>query len=187
MARRNEPGQGASTPSPRAAMTAPPTAPPRFTIRPAQPADAALVLSFVRKLADYERLTGEVQASEADLRAALFGPRPSAEVVLAEQDGRAVGFALFFHTFSTFVGKPGLWLEDIFVDPEVRGRGCGRALMAHLARLAVERDCGRFEWSVLNWNEPSIAFYRGLGAQAMDAWTGFRLSGEKLERLAARA
>jgi GNAT superfamily N-acetyltransferase len=168
-------------------MTATSTALPGFTIRPAQPADAARVLSFVRKLADYERLSGEVQASEADIRAALFGPRPYAEVVLGEQDGRALGFALFFHTFSTFVGKPGLWLEDIFVDPEARGRGYGRALMAHLARLAVERGCGRFEWSVLNWNEPSIAFYRGLGARPMEAWTGFRMSGAELERLAAGA
>lgn len=163
-----------------------PSPPPGFTIRHAQEADAPLVLAYVRKLADYERLSHEVEASEAQIRATLFGPRPYAEVVFGEQDGRPVGFALFFHNFSTFVGKPGLYLEDLFVDPEARGRGYGQALMAYLAQLAVERGCGRFEWSVLNWNEPSIAFYRGLGARPLDAWTVYRMEDEALRRLAGQ-
>ena len=126
-------------------------------------------------------------ATEADFAAALFGPRPHAEVVIAEEGGAAVGFALFFGTFSTFTGKPGLWLEDLFVLPEHRGRGVGTALLAHLAALAVERGCARFEWSVLDWNEDALAVYRKMGAVGMDGWTTQRLSGDALRALAARA
>ena len=157
---------------------------PGFTIRPAEAGDVPLILAYVRKLAAYERLEHEVQATEASLRALMFGPRPYAEVVFGEAEERTVGFALFFHTVSTFAGKPGLYLEDLFVEPTARGRGYGKALMAYLARLAVQRGCARFEWSVLNWNEPSIAFYRRLGAQPVDAWTVYRLMGPSLERLA---
>lgn len=167
-------------------MTSPPPTLPGFSIRHAQAGDIPLVLAYVRKLADYEHRSQEVQASEAQMRAALFGPRPYAEVLFGEQDGQPVGFALFFHTFSTFKGKPGLYLEDLFVDPEARGRGYGVALMGYLARLAVERGCGRFEWSVLNWNEPSIAFYQRLGARPLDDWTVYRMQDEALERLADR-
>jgi GNAT superfamily N-acetyltransferase len=165
-------------------MTAVATDLPGFTIRHAEATDVPLILSYVRKLADYEQLAHEVEATEDTLRAMMFGPRPYAEVIFGEQDGRAVGFALFFHSFSTFVGKPGIYLEDLFVDPEARGAGYGKMLMAYLARLAVERGCGRFEWSVLNWNEPSIEFYRRLGARPLDAWTVYRLAGAPLERLA---
>lgn len=158
---------------------------PGFAIRHAEPGDVPLILAYVRKLAEYERLAHEVEADEATLHAMLFGPRPYAEVIFGEQDGHAVGFALFFHNFSTFVGKPGIYLEDLFVDPPARGKAYGKAMMAYLARLAVERGCGRFEWSVLDWNEPSIGFYRRLGARALDAWTVYRLTGAELERLAA--
>lgn len=161
--------------------------PPDFAIRPAGPADVPLILSFVRKLADYERLSHEVQATEATLQEMLFGPRPYAEVIFAEEAGRAVGFALYFHNFSTFVGRPGIYLEDLFVDPEARGKAYGRAMMAYLAQLAVERGCGRFEWSVLDWNEPSIDFYRRLGARPLDDWTVYRIAGAELERLARHA
>jgi GNAT superfamily N-acetyltransferase len=122
--------------------------------------------------------------TEADVRASLFGEKPDAEVLIAELDGAAAGFALFFHNYSTFLGRRGLYLEDLFVVPEYRGRGIGRALMARLARLALERNCGRFEWWVLDWNEPAIRFYRSLGARAMDEWTVYRLAGEPLARLA---
>lgn len=165
---------------------APSTPPPGFAVRPAGPADLGTVMAFVHKLAEYERLSHAVEADEAALRHLLFGPRPYAEVLLAEQSGTPVGFALFFHTVSTFVGKPGLYLEDLFVEPHARGNGYGKALMTHLARLAVERGCGRFEWSVLDWNEPSIAFYRGLGARPMDDWTVYRMDGSALARLAGR-
>jgi len=164
-----------------------PTTTPGFTIRPATEADAGLVLAFVKALADYERLSHEVVATEADLRRHLFGPHPHAEVLLGEADGTAVGFALFFHNFSTFLGKPGLYLEDIFVLPEHRGHGYGKAMLAELARLAVERDCGRMEWSVLDWNEPSIAFYTALGARPLDDWTVYRLTGEALRAVARQA
>lgn len=167
-------------------MTAPTPDLPGFSIRHAEADDVPLVLAFIRKLADYERMTHEVEASEEQIHATLFGPRPMAEVIFAEQDGQAVGFALFFHNFSTFVGKPGLYLEDLFVEPAARGRGYGQALMVYLARLAVDRGCGRFEWSVLDWNEPSIAFYRRLGARPMDAWTVYRMDDETLRRLASR-
>jgi GNAT superfamily N-acetyltransferase len=164
-------------------MRAIPTAVPGLTLRHAAADDAARVLAFVRKLADYERLAHEVQAGEADFRAALSGARPLLEAVFAEEQGRALGFALFFPTFSTFAGKPGLYLEDLYVEPEARGRGCGRALLAYLGRLAVERGCTHVEWSVLDWNEPALAFYRGLGAQPVQDWTLYRLKGEALERL----
>ncbi|OFW07026.1 MAG: hypothetical protein A3I61_03315 [Acidobacteria bacterium RIFCSPLOWO2_02_FULL_68_18] len=145
--------------------------------------DVALLLRLVNALADYERLSGEVFATEAMLRDALFGPRPSAEAVLAWVGPDAVGFAVWFYNYSTFVGRPGLYLEDIFVLPEWRGRGVGRALLRHLARIAVARGCGRMEWAVLDWNEPAIRFYRSLGAQAMDGWTVYRLTGDALKRL----
>jgi GNAT superfamily N-acetyltransferase len=154
------------------------------TIRPADPGDVPLILRFIRELAEYERLAHEVVASEDGLRETLFGPRPYAEVVIAEVGGEPAGFALFFHNYSTFLGRPGMYLEDLYVRPEMRGRGTGRALLAHLARLAVERGCGRLEWWVLDWNEPAIRFYRALGAQPMDDWTVFRVAGDALQRLA---
>ncbi|WP_437836688.1 N-acetyltransferase family protein [Sorangium sp. So ce1153] len=153
-------------------------------IRPATAADIPTIARLIRLLAEYERLAHEVVFDERELEANLFGPRPAAEVVLAEAEGTAVGFALFFQSFSTFLGKPGLYLEDLFVLPEHRGEGHGKALLVHLARLAVERGCGRFEWSVLDWNEPAIGFYRKLGAKPMDEWTVQRLTGEALARLA---
>ncbi len=159
--------------------------PPRpVTIRAARPADVPLVLAFIRELAAYERLAEQVVATEAHLAAGLFGPRPYAEVLLGCLEGEPVGFALFFHNFSTFLGKPGIYLEDLFVRPAARGAGVGRHLLAHLARLALERGCGRLDWAVLDWNEPSIGFYRSLGAATLDDWTTFRLSGEALARLA---
>ena len=156
-----------------------------ITIRPAIRADVPLVLEFIRALARYERLEHEVLATEADLGEALYGERRHAEVVFACSDGKAVGFALFFHNFSTFRGRPGIYLEDLFVLPEARGRGIGRRLLAYLARTAVERRCARLEWAVLDWNEPSIGFYRGLGAVCLDEWKIFRLTGPALEQLAA--
>lgn len=160
------------------------TAQPGIAIRPAVPADAGLILAFIRELGEYERLSHEVVADEAGLAAQLFGERPRAEVLIAEVDGAAAGFALFFHNFSTFVGKPGLYLEDLFVRPAFRGHGLGKRLMVRLARIAIERDCGRFEWSVLDWNTPAIDFYRSLGATGMDEWTVQRVSGNALRALA---
>ncbi|MFO1474714.1 MAG: GNAT family N-acetyltransferase [Lysobacterales bacterium] len=159
---------------------------PILTIRPATVEDVALVARLIRELAEYERLADAAVATEADLREQLFGERPAAEVLVAEADGEPAGFALFFHTFSTFLGKRGLYLEDLFVRPAFRGLGLGRHLMAALARIAVQRGCGRFEWSVLDWNEPAIGFYRALGASAMDEWTVQRLQGEALRALASR-
>ena len=155
-----------------------------LTIRPAAAHELPLVLEFIRELAAYERLEHEVEATTADLAAALCGPRPYAEVVFACLDGTPVGFALFFHTFSTFVGKPGIYLEDLFVRPQARGRGIGRHLLAWLARTTLERGCARLDWQVLDWNAPSIAFYRSVGAEAQDEWTTMRVSGAALERLA---
>jgi GNAT superfamily N-acetyltransferase len=160
------------------------TADPKTTLRFAAEADVPLILDFIRRLADYEKMADEVVADEARLRDTLFAERPSAEVVIAEHDGEPAGFALFFHNYSTFLARPGLYLEDLFVLPELRGRGIGRALLVCLARLALERGCGRFEWWVLDWNEPAIRFYRRLGAVAMDEWTVFRVAGEALEDLA---
>ncbi|TDK23029.1 GNAT family N-acetyltransferase [Luteimonas aestuarii] len=159
----------------------------RIQLRPATRADVPTILALIRGLADYEKLAHEVEADEDGLADTLFGTRPGAEVVIAEADGHAAGFALFFHNYSTFLARPGLYLEDLFVLPAYRGRGIGRALMVHLARLALERGCGRFEWSVLDWNVPAIGFYRSLGAVGMDEWTVQRVSGEALQRLADAA
>ncbi|MES2303123.1 MAG: GNAT family N-acetyltransferase [Pseudomonadota bacterium] len=156
-------------------------------IRPAVPADLPLVASLIRALAEYEKLADEVRFDEAVLGQKLFGPRPYAEVVIGEVDGVAQGFALFFHNFSTFEGKPGIYLEDLFVRPAARGSGLGKALLAHLAALAVERDCARLEWSVLDWNEPAIGFYKSLGARFMDGWTVMRVDDAALLRLGANA
>ncbi len=155
-----------------------------LTIRPATPADLALIAAFIRELADYEKLLHEVRFDEATLGDKLFGVRPYAEVVIGEIDGTAQGFALFFHNFSTFEGKPGVYLEDLFVRPAARGSGLGKALLAHLARLCMERDCARLEWSVLDWNAPSIGFYKSLGARMMDEWTVMRVDGDALPALA---
>jgi GNAT superfamily N-acetyltransferase len=156
-------------------------------IRPAIVADVPTILRLIRGLAEYERLLDECVATEAQLRDTLFGDRPQAEVVIAEWEGEPAGFALFFHNYSTFLARRGLYLEDLFVLPAHRSRGIGKALLVHLARLAVARQCGRFEWSVLDWNAPAIGFYRALGAVPMEDWTIMRVSGEALGRLAAEA
>ncbi len=158
-----------------------------LSIRPAKPADLPLIAQFIRDLADYERLAHEVRFDEAELGARLFGARPYAEVLIGEVDGVAQGFALFFHNFSTFEGKPGIYLEDLFVRPEARGAGLGKAFLQRLAQLAVERDCARLEWWVLDWNEPAIRFYEALGAKPMDEWTTFRVDGDALKTLAGDA
>jgi GNAT superfamily N-acetyltransferase len=155
-----------------------------FRIAPATAADVPLILRLIKGLADYEKLTQEVVATEEGLHAALFGPRPFAEVVIGYVGTEPVGFALFFHNFSTFRGAPGIYLEDLFVEPQWRGQGFGRRLIAHLAALAVTRACHRLEWAVLDWNAPAIGFYRGLGATAMDDWSIFRLTGRALHDLA---
>ena len=154
-------------------------------IREASERDVPLILSFIRELAEYEKLSHEVVATEDGLRESLFGGRRYAEVLIAEHDGAPAGFALFFHNFSTFLGKPGIYLEDLYVRPEFRGRGVGKELLINLARLAKERGCGRLEWWVLDWNESSIGFYRELGAVPMDDWTVYRVSGMALEDLAS--
>ncbi len=155
------------------------------TIRFATSADLPLIADLIRALADYEKLAHEVRFDEAVLGAKLFGPRPYAEVLIGEIDDVAQGFALFFHNFSTFEGKPGIYLEDLFVRPEARGSGLGTALLAHLAALAIERDCARLEWWVLDWNAPSIGFYQSLGAKLMDEWTVMRVDGSALMQLSA--
>jgi len=160
--------------------------PNRIAIRPATADDVGLVTQFIRDLAEYERLAHEMIATEEDIREALFGERPHAEVIIGYYNGEPAGFALFFHNFSTFLGRPGIYLEDLFVRPELRGHGVGKALLAHLAKLAVERRCGRLEWSVLDWNEPSIAFYKSLGAVPMEEWTVNRLTGPALQALAGK-
>ena len=157
---------------------------PSIRLDRATEGDVPTVLQMIRDLAEYERMSDEVVATESGLREALFGPRPAAEVIIASVGRRAAGFALFFHNFSTFVGRQGLYLEDLFVKPEFRGRGLGKRLLAELARIAVERRCGRLEWAVLDWNEPAIGFYKRLGARPMHDWTVFRLAGEELKRLA---
>lgn len=156
-----------------------------ISIRPATAADLPLIAQLIRDLAEYERLAHEVRFDDEVLRTKLFGPRPYAEVVIGEIDGKAQGFALFFHNFSTFEGRPGIYLEDLFVRPEARGSGLGKALLSHLAALAVERDCARLEWSVLDWNEPAIGFYKKLGARFMDEWTVMRVDGDALAQLGA--
>jgi len=154
-------------------------------IRSATERDVPLILSLIRELAEYEKLAHEVTATESDLHASLFASPPAAEVVIAEHDGVPAGYALFFHNYSTFLCKRGLYLEDLFVRPPFRGRGIGKQLLVHLARLAVERGCARFEWAVLDWNEPAIGFYKSLGAEPMDTWTVMRVTGQALRALAA--
>lgn len=159
----------------------------QLEIHTATAADVPLILEFIKGLAEYEKLSHEVVADEALLHEQLFGEPPTragAEVIIAYLAGKPVGFALFFHNFSTFLGRRGIYLEDLFVKPEVRGHGVGRALLGHLARLAVARGCGRLEWAVLNWNEPAIKFYQSLGAKPMDEWTVYRVTGDALNKLA---
>ena len=158
---------------------------PLLSIRPATADDVPLIRQLIAELAEYERLADAAVATDDGLREQLFSAQPAAEVLIGEVDGEAAGFALFFHNFSTFLGKRGLYLEDLFVRPAFRGSGLGRHLMASLARIAVQRDCGRFEWSVLDWNAPAIGFYRTLGAVGMDEWTVQRLEGEALHALAS--
>ena len=155
-----------------------------IAIRNAARDDLDTIIAFIRALADYERLANEVRLDRETLAAHLFGPRPMAEVLIGEIDGTARGFALYFHNFSTFMGRPGIYLEDLFVEDAARGAGLGKALLARLAQIAVERDCARLEWSVLDWNAPSIAFYTSLGAKPMDEWTVYRLDGDALQALA---
>jgi len=159
---------------------------PNFHIEPATERDVPVVLRLIQGIAEYEKLSHEVLATEARLRASLFGPRPAAEAVIAYADAEPVGFAIFFHNFSTFLGQRGLYLEDLFVQPEWRKQGLGRRLMAHVAKVAVERGCGRMEWAVLDWNAPAIRFYQSLGARGMDEWTVHRLTGRDLEKLATQ-
>jgi GNAT superfamily N-acetyltransferase len=158
----------------------------QLRIAPATEGDVPLVLSFIRKLAEYEKLLDQVVATEEHIRRHVFGANPVAEVLLAYWAEEPVGFALYFRNFSTFLGQAGIYLEDLFVEPDYRGKGIGKALLARLARIAVERGYGRLQWSVLDWNTPSIEFYRSLGAVVMDEWTGYRLSGEALDRLAGQ-
>ena len=155
-----------------------------FTIRAATVVDVPVILELIRALATYERAPNEVTATEQGLTEVLFGQKPAAEVLLALENETAVGFAVFFHNFSTWLGRPGLYLEDLFVGPEYRGKGYGRALLIHLAKIARERGCGRMEWAVLDWNEPAIEFYRKLGAKPMDEWTVFRLTPDGIAKLA---
>jgi len=158
-----------------------------LSIRSATPADISLIGQFIRDLAEYEKLAHEVRFDEAVMAQKLFGPRPYAEVLIGKIDGTPQGFALFFHNFSTFEGRPGIYLEDLFVRPEARGSGLGKALLGKLAALAVERDCARLEWSVLDWNTPAIDFYKALGARPMDEWTVYRVDGDALTGLAAHS
>jgi GNAT superfamily N-acetyltransferase len=160
------------------------TKPSGLQITSAGAADVPLILALINELAEYEKLSHESVATEASIHQALFGPTPRAEAVIARFDGESAGFALFFHNFSTFLGKPGLYLEDLFVRPAYRGRAIGKSLLSHLAALAVERDCGRFQWQVLDWNKPSRDFYERLGAQADAAWVNYRMTGDALRRLA---
>ena len=155
-----------------------------FCIRPATPADVGAILGMVRELAEYEKLLHECVATEEQFAQNLFGEKPVAEALLGELEGDPVAFALFFHNFSTFLGKPGLYLEDLYVKPAFRGRGFGKTFLRHLARIAVERGCGRFEWTVLNWNEPAIGAYDSIGAASLDEWTIRRLEGEAIRKLA---
>jgi GNAT superfamily N-acetyltransferase len=160
---------------------------PRFHIQAATKSDVPVILSFITKLADYEHLSHEVVASEEILRATLFGRRRTAEVAIGYIEKRPIGFVLFFHNYSTFLGQPGVYIEDLFVDEAFRRRGFGAALLRYVARLANQRKCGRLEWSVLDWNEPAIQFYKKLGAMPMSEWTVFRVSGETLTKLASIA
>jgi GNAT superfamily N-acetyltransferase len=153
-------------------------------IRPATPADVPVILRMIKELADYEKLADQVVADDALLRESLFGARPAAEVILAFAGDEPVGFAVYFHTFSTFLARAGIYLEDLFVVPAWRANGVGKQLLSRVAQIAVERGCGRMEWSVLDWNEPAIGFYKKLGARPMDEWTVFRLTGDTLNRAA---
>jgi len=155
-----------------------------ISIRPATRNDAALILSFIQGLAEYEKLAHEVVGTEEDLQRTLFGDRPAAEVLIAEYAGKPTGFALFFTSYSTFLARPGIYLEDLFVLPEYRGHGIGKVLLAYLAGLVVERNMGRLDWSVLDWNEPAIKFYEQIGARGLTDWTQFRLDGKALRQLA---
>ena len=155
---------------------------PELQIRPATHDDVAPILEMVKELAAYERLLHTVQATEADLREALFGPRPVAEAIVADRGGRAVGFALYFHNYSTFIGRPGIYVEDLYVRPAHRGQGIGGALMSHMIRLARARRCGRIEWAALEWNAPAIRFYEAMGAKALNEWRIFRLTQEAMEK-----
>jgi GNAT superfamily N-acetyltransferase len=157
---------------------------PALRIESATARDVPVILRMIKGLAEYERLGGHVIATEEKLRATLFGPRPAAEVLIGYDGSTPVGFALFFQNYSTFLAQPGIYLEDLFVVPEARGHGYGRQLLAHLARIAAERGCGRLEWSVLDWNQPAIGFYKKLGAVPMEDWTIFRLTGDALANLA---
>ena len=159
--------------------------PESIEITPATEHDVPVILRLIKALAEYEHLTHEVQATEEGLRVSLFGPRPAAEVVLARVEGQPVGFAVYFHNYSTFVGRPGLYLEDLFVLPEYRRQGIGRRLLAHVASIAVERNCGRMEWAVLDWNEPALRFYQSLDARQMKEWIIHRLTPVEIARLAA--
>jgi len=160
---------------------------PELEIRAAVEDDAPLILRLIEELAEYERLSNEVVATEETLRKSLFGERRYAEALIGEIGGEPAGFALFFHSFSTFLGKPGIYLEDLYVRPQFRGSGLGRALLVYLARLALERGCGRLEWSVLDWNEPAIGFYKSVGAAPVDGWTGYRVTGKALEEMGGEA
>ena len=157
---------------------------PNFVLREATEADVALILSFIRQLAEYEKLTHEVEATEDVLRQSLFGDQKVAEVILGYFQGASVSFALFFHNFSTFLGRPGIYLEDLYVKPEMRGKGFGKTMLAYLARLALDRKCGRLEWWVLDWNKTAIGFYKSIGAKAMDEWTVYRVENKALDDLA---
>ena len=160
------------------------TGPHNIIVRPATKCDVSIILALIQELAEYEHLARECVATQHRLRRFLFGKHPSAEVLIAELDGRAVGFALFFSNFSTFLARPGVYLEDLFVREAVRGKGVGKALLARIAHLAVARGCGRFEWSVLDWNTPAVKFYEKLGAVPLRDWTLFRITGPALQKLA---
>lgn len=162
------------------------TALPDFQIRHANAEDCSLILGFIKELAEYEKLSHEVVATPAILEESLFGETAYAQVIIAEFQGNAVGYALFFHNYSTFTGRPGIYLEDLYVQPEFRGKGFGKSLLSYIAKLAVEKNFTRVEWSVLDWNEPSIQFYRSIGAKPMDEWTVQRLDGDALDQFAAQ-
>jgi len=157
---------------------------PGLNLRIATVEDVGTILTFIKELAEYEKLSHQVVGDEEQLRKTLFGDRPAAEVIIAEFGGAPAGFALFFHSYSTFLARPGLYLEDLYVSPKLRGHGIGKKLLCRLAEIAIERGCGRFEWSVLDWNESAIRFYENLGAEPMEGWTVYRVAGDTLEKLA---